>query len=489
VRWGFAMLRLARVGTVWCVVAAGACLLAPALARADFQSSEVWFGQKDEKDRVLLQGMLILLGHYAGLIDGVFGQRTYDAIVGYQTANGLTADGVLSDVEETEMVVEATAVYQALEFSDEEDAEAGIRIPIAKKLFTESSPSRWGRHWQNDDGSIELETLAIATSETPFQTLFDRLRLTSDRTVEYSLLRESFFVLSGNVGDKKFYTSFVRFEDTSRGFSIAWDRSRDELGSVLSLYIASMVQYADTAGAVALNDPLDADGKEAVPEDDGPIGQSSGSGFAVSTKGVIVTNAHVVEGCGEVMVVGLGPAEVETVDDEIDLALLRVANATFDDVAQLQLRPLELGQSIVVLGYPLSELMGNALTVNQGIVSSLSGIGGDPTQFTVSANIQPGNSGGPILDMGGRVVGIAAAKFDEAKMLAAAGTTAANIGFAVDSQSLAGFLSRLETSTVDELPASDATVQQAVARARDYTYQIVCDAPTIAANPLESRAH
>ena len=80
--------------------------------------------------------------------------------------------------------------------------------------------------------------------------------------------------------------------------------------------------------------------------------------------------------------------------------------------------------------------MGNQLTVSPGVVSSLSGLGGDDKAFTVSANVQPGNSGGPILNMRGQVIGVARAKLDEIEMLKAAGTTGGSVGFAINSSNV-----------------------------------------------------
>ena len=130
---------------------------------------------------------------------------------------------------------------------------------------------------------------------------------------------------------------------------------------------------------------------------------------------MIITNAHVVDGCTSIEVAGRGAAKPRYRSyNNSDLAVIQLSATHTIGVATIQTNALHLGQAIVVLGYPLSDVMGNALTVSPGVVSEASsGLGGDTQTFTVSANVQPGNSGGPVLNMGGEVVGVAEAKLDE----------------------------------------------------------------------------
>lgn len=199
----------------------------------------------------------------------------------------------------------------------------------------------------------------------------------------------------------------------------------------------------------------------------------SGSGFAISEESIL-TNHHVVDGCLTMQVRGFGKADVVASDERNDLALIRVASR-LPTTATVQADPIELGQAVVALGYPLADLMGDALTASTGVVASLTGLGGDQTNFTVSANIQPGNSGGPILDLDGNVVGVAVAKFDEAEMLREQGTTAGPVGFAISADTLLAFLSSFEVTVADTPVRDNGTVQKAVAKAKGFTHQILCE--------------
>jgi S1-C subfamily serine protease len=212
----------------------------------------------------------------------------------------------------------------------------------------------------------------------------------------------------------------------------------------------------------------------------GPAGGSaqqpmnySGSGLAIS-EGAILTNAHVVESCKTIEVAGYGNARLLAFDPDYDLAVLRLSGRKPASVGQIQVQPPELGQEVVILGYPLSDLMGNELSVTTGLISRLSGLGGEPGSYTLTANVQPGNSGGPVLDRNGNVIGVAVAKLDEAKLLQETGTTGANIGFAISGKRLLEFLAPFKTSTTAYKPDEELSVQAITARAQHFTVQVLC---------------
>ena len=433
---------------------------------ANYDSSSRWFTAKPDHERTVLQAALVLLGHYNGLIDGVFSKVTYRALVGFERSAGRDGDGVLDPEQEDQLRQEASEVHEALGISVTTDQGTGLRLPIPAKLFTTSRRSKWGTHWENADGGIELETLAIHETETTFASLYDRLKSSGDRSIDYDVAGRDAFVLSGRLDGRSFYTIFVRSRDTSFGISLAWSDQHDELGSVVAVLLASTMEVPQEGAGVGTQPPVSDD------DELSNIGVS-GSGFSISTGGLIVTNAHVVGGCQDIEVASLGPATIFVSDTERDLAVLRVANAT-TAAAKIQQRDLALGQAIVVLGYPLSPLMGNALAVSPGVVGSLTGLVGDASTFTIAGSIQPGNSGGPVLDMDGNVVGVAIAKFNEAVMLELAGTTGANIGFAVGAETLLEFLAPFRHEIADGQSPGEMSVQEVVATAEDFTHRIVC---------------
>ena len=141
---------------------------------------------------------------------------------------------------------------------------------------------------------------------------------------------------------------------------------------------------------------------------------SSGSGFAVSAAGHVVTNNHVIDGCTYVSIHHKGKVTQATViyrDELNDLAVLKgdfVPSAVF----KISRRNPEIMQEIFVAGYPFGNQISSSIKVTKGIISSLSGIGNNISNIQIDAALQPGNSGGPIFDEKGNLVGVAVAKLD-----------------------------------------------------------------------------
>ena len=137
-------------------------------------------------------------------------------------------------------------------------------------------------------------------------------------------------------------------------------------------------------------------------------GLSNGTGFFVTADGYVVTNAHVVEGCTDPKVVcGLAepvPAQVVARDAVNDLALLKLDVAS-DHVAALR-AGVRIGEEIAAFGYPLLGTLSTGGNFTRGNVSALAGFKNDSRRIQISAPVQPGNSGGPVVDQCGNVIGV-----------------------------------------------------------------------------------
>ena len=154
-------------------------------------------------------------------------------------------------------------------------------------------------------------------------------------------------------------------------------------------------------------------------QDDKVINASSGSGFAVSSDGYVITNNHVIEGCQEVILHTKGKdikTRVIAFDPQNDLALLKGDFQPKTVFALSNNRP-ELLQDIYVAGYPFGNAISSSIKVTKGIVSSLTGIGNNFSNIQIDAALQSGNSGGPIIDDNGNVIAVAVSKLDAKYML------------------------------------------------------------------------
>ncbi len=217
----------------------------------------------------------------------------------------------------------------------------------------------------------------------------------------------------------------------------------------------------------------------------------TGTGFVVSSTGHVVTNQHVINGCtGEILGNLTGEATVKlrlvSSDETNDLALLQAPSA-FKEVAMIRDKAIHSGDSVVAIGYPFHGLLTSDFTVTTGIVSSLSGIMNDTRFLQISAAVQPGNSGGPLLDTSGTIAGMVAAKLNALKVAKATGNIPENINFAIKTGALRDFLDnsvvpyQTTAEVRPELKTSD------IARnARAFTLLISCTATEQSASAKKS---
>ena len=184
----------------------------------------------------------------------------------------------------------------------------------------------------------------------------------------------------------------------------------------------------------------------------GPQLRATGSGFYVTRSGYLLTNHHVIAECREVRVgadeKGLA-AKVVASDPERDLALVQAA-APGPAAVVFRADLPRLGESVVVVGFPLSGLLSSDAIVTSGIINALAGARNDRRQLQISAPMQPGNSGGPVFDGGGHIVGVAVASLNTMRLAQATGAIPENINFAVKGEEAKQFLAahniKIETS-------------------------------------------
>lgn len=169
---------------------------------------------------------------------------------------------------------------------------------------------------------------------------------------------------------------------------------------------------------------------------------SSGTGFFVSAQGHLVTNHHVIKGCTAIEVRRTNSlvreASVLAEDPTNDLALLRVEG---DTGAYASVRvETRLGEAVAAFGYPLSQVLASGGNFTLGNVTALAGLRNDTRFIQISAPVQPGNSGGPLLDSYGNVIGVVTSKLDVLLALTATGDIPQNVNFALRGSSLYAFL-------------------------------------------------
>jgi serine protease Do len=179
-----------------------------------------------------------------------------------------------------------------------------------------------------------------------------------------------------------------------------------------------------------------------APQQSEPHRAESGTGIFVTNEGHLITNAHVVKDCSEIRVgVSQGNFEVGSLvakDPTNDLALLKV-NAKPSKMGALRFG-VRLGENVEAFGYPLSQVLATSGNFTTGNVTALAGIGDDSRFYQISAPVQPGNSGGPLLDESGNLVGIVTSKLNVWNEIKAQGDIPENVNFAIKASVAANFL-------------------------------------------------
>ena len=223
----------------------------------------------------------------------------------------------------------------------------------------------------------------------------------------------------------------------------------------------------------------------------------SGSGFFVSKMGHIITNAHVVKNCNKVTVGDNAntqvPAELINTDRSNDLALLKLstlemASAKSKSLIQklgitvvplaskglLRDEDVRLGEKVLVAGYPFGELFSNTIKVTSGIVSATRGAGDDSGQFQLDAAVQPGNSGGPIYDSGGNIVGVVISQLDKLKMAKAIGSLPENVNFGIKASTVRQFLTSSGLPSKKSERTEEKSTEQLAVIAQNQALMVMC---------------
>ena len=176
---------------------------------------------------------------------------------------------------------------------------------------------------------------------------------------------------------------------------------------------------------------------------------SMGTGWALTHRH-IVTNFHVIDGVRNLRLVTSEqeeiPVKVVLVDKTNDLAVLAILDEKLKvNPLPLALTKPRLGTQVFTIGYPHPNLLGTSPKLTSGFINATNGLADDPRTFQVSVPVQAGNSGGPLLNMRGEVVGIITSKLSAQKMFEWTGDIPQNVNYAIKINRLSSLISELET--------------------------------------------
>lgn len=331
-----------------------------------------------------------------------------------------TSHEVWKESQKRQLEVEAAAREGLVPYGDEfitpEEREVRIREDRARALVTARSFA-----------SMTFEVI---------QVLEDGLLCASDS----ALLAESVprvFAITGmdtySIAEGEKYQHPLFWSGTLTYITVADEQKTIPLYSLTAAEAYKQV-LADLEAADSLDGGADGDGQ--------PFGVRAGTGFAITSKGHFLTNHHVVEEAGTVVVIHEGkrkPATVIAAEPRLDIAVLQTDIAV-TPVPFSTNETEKLGTDCYVVGYPNVDLQGTDPKVTKGIISGLSGLKDDQNQYQIDAAIQPGNSGGPVVDESGRLVGVAVGKLNEIAALLERGSLPQNVNYCIKASRVRRFL-------------------------------------------------
>jgi peptidoglycan hydrolase-like protein with peptidoglycan-binding domain len=341
-------------------------------------------------ERTAIQSDLMWTGHYDGIVDGDFGNRSLSAVRAFQRASKRPETGVLNPRERGQLAAQAKARQEQVGWRKIDDSVTGISLGIPAKLVPQASRTKDGSRWTSASGDIAIETFRISGAAATLPAVAAQLKAVADRKVDYDIQRPGFFVLIGTQRAKKFYIRAHAQDREVRGVTILYDAARDDIMQPVTVAISNAFAPFSGKGSVQVGGP--------VPR---PKVEYS-TGIVVSATGHVLADRDATEGCRVIQSPQLGPVERIANDAASGLALLRVYGAASLHPASLAAAAATGSVTMVGIADPERQNGGGAITTSAAQLT-----GADATsQRALDPSPPRGFSGGAAVDQRGRFIGL-----------------------------------------------------------------------------------
>lgn len=450
-------------------------------ALADYQQAKNYFDAQDTDTKISITLGLIGTGDFDGLLDYGFTKRLFKAVNSFKVREGLTTDGILRNSEIDLLSTRATPFFGALGLQYYSHPITGSKLFVPRSVFDLETTNSHGLAFERNDSNLSLSFDAYASSEKTFLELYNSVtRVHSQRQVEYKIIRNNFFVVNGIHRGRHFYTWMSATRASSTGFTLSWSPVWATTGKKISIFLANSYiaepKASEPENSYAPNDQQSSIDNKAREE---PPSSGTGTGFKVTDQGHVLTNFHVAGHCGKILLLKPGeisiPAQLVSVDEMNDLALLKAerylggTTAKFSSGSQLK-----AGSDIVVYGFPLAGTLSTSGNVVTGNITALAGLGNDSRLFQISAPVQPGNSGGPVIDRHGNVVAVIVSKLNVLAMSKITGDISQNVNFAIKGNIATNFMEGVGVKFQTDSATVSLDTPAIGEKAQGFTYLVEC---------------
>ena len=397
--------------------------------QAEARRSERALTAQDRKD---LQIALKWAGFYNAAIDGSYGRGTRNSMAAWQEANNFEKTGILTTLQRATLLGQYNAVLDGLGLQLVRDDRAGIEMimPTAEVAFAKYE-APFAQYDASGDIGARLLLISQAGDQNTLFGLYDIMQ-----TLEIVPLngprerKKSSFTLVGENSQFISETQVSLKDGQVKGFTLIWPAGNEERRT----RVMAELEKSFTRLPGVLDPAAGGEGEQAIDLVSGlQIRQPkiSRSGFFVDGSGIVVTTSEAVGSCGRLTVDGDTDAEVLAQDVDNGLALLKPR----DPLAPIAVAAFDLGtprlqSEVSVAGYSYEGVL-SAATLTFGKVADVRGLAGEENLNRLALNAQDGDSGGPVFDASGNVVGMLLPKAADGPQLPE------DVSFAVDSTSIA----------------------------------------------------
>jgi peptidoglycan hydrolase-like protein with peptidoglycan-binding domain len=345
-----------------------------------------------QAERLALQSDLAWVGEYNGAITGDVSERMVAAIKTFQKSRGGRETGVLNPQERGALADTAKRRQENAGWKIVNDPGTGVRLGIPAKLVPQQTSDANGVKWTSPTGTIQIQLARRKEANPTTAKLAEREKKEANRTIDYTVVKPDFFVLSGLQGLKKFYLRGTFKGDEVRILTILYDQATENTVEPVVIAMSSAFNAFPSAAQAAGPPP-----RKTV---------EYGTGVVVSDDGAVVTDRQVTDGCLAVTIAGVGNADRVAEDREHDLALLRIYGARGLKALNLSDTATKTALDLTGIADPQNQGGNSAVT---GLKASVAQLGGS-SDVALSPPPALGFSGAAALDSDGKFAGIALLK-------------------------------------------------------------------------------
>ena len=405
------------------------------------------------QEKRTLQAALAFSGDYVGLLDGAWGKGSQRALEHYSLRTIGSDKPRFQDVLPILQAFEEERLLSGWEIFYSEGTNTSYAYPF-KILIPDSNPDVIKFTTTDDSLSVVMDFANLAGTLSIHEYL---LRESLSYPERYQSLKPSRLITA--VGLPNGLTAYARSDNIDTGFvtitiiaaeehktRVALMAGSIQRGQGLALELPKLGLLAGMIQLTVAKQNLPAKAEPQPTEDPTPAVPipsvalaGTGTGFFINNTD-IVTAAHVVSGCVRLTLKDGSPLMLIASDADHDLAVMsssKRSNTWLELSADVN---AHLGETVTALGYPYLGTLGQGLTVTSGNVSALQNIDGSTDTIMISAPVQPGNSGGPLVNARGAVIGVVVSRVDDLAILENTGTLPQNMNFAVRNNTLTDFL-------------------------------------------------